>query len=448
MSVITILPTAPITLQMTEGNSRPIIIGGGDPIELQLVDSLVLTGAITYPAPQVLDDLTDVLLTSPASQNMLVYQSVSNKWENQANVPNHVGRHYIGGGDPSYIDASQIVTGTISSTYLGSHKTTHQDGGSDELALDASQITTGSVVAARLGAHKTTHEDGGTDELALDGSQITTGTISRFRLGSHATNHEDGGTDELALDASQITTGTFAAAMLGAHAYTHQDGGSDELALDASQITTGLVPAARLGGHATTHNYGGTDQITVDASQMTTGTINVARLSALPTHASTHNDGGADEIALDASQITTGTIALARLPDPTIDYVNTVNITDVALTTANQVYTVASISLPAGTWLINAQTVLTQGGSAGAAAMTMFIYNSTTPTYLASTSAHKASVASTSQGLNCSAVVVLTVTSTIEMKAVSSIAAYTARYLSTTGNYDGASSLYGVRIAP
>jgi hypothetical protein len=118
------------------------------------------------------------------------------------------------------------------------------------------------------------------------------------------------------------------------------------------------------------------------------------------------------------------------------------------MTTASQVYTVASISLPAGTWMINGQTVVMQGASAGAAAMTMFIYDATTPAFLASTSAHKASVSSTSQGLNCSAVVVLTVTSTIEMKAVSTIAAYTARYQSTTGNYDGASSLYAVRIAP
>lgn len=316
MSEITILPTAPITLQMTEGNSRPIIIGGGDPIVLQVVESLV-AGTVIYPALTALTDLTDVILTSPASQQMLVFQSITNKWENQANVPNHVGRHYMGGGDPSYIDASQIVTGVISSTYLGSHKTTHQDGGTDELALDGSQITTGSVVAARLGAH-----------------------------------------------------------------------------------------------------------------------------------ASTHNDGGADEIAIDASQITTGTIAAARLPDPTIDYVSTINTLDVAMTTANQVYTVASISLPAGTWMINGQTVLMQGASAGAAAMTMFLYNFTTPAYIASTSAHKASVSSTSQGLNCSVVVVLSVPTTIHMKAVSSIAAFTARYLSTTGNYDGASSLYAVRIAP
>lgn len=284
MSEITILPSAPITLQMTEGNSRPIIIGGGDPVVLQIVESLV-AGTVNYPAPTALDDLTDVIITTPSSQNILVYQSSSNKWENQANVPNHVGRHYLAGGDPSYIDASQIVTGTISSTYIGTHKTSHQDGGADELALDASQLTT-------------------------------------------------------------------------------------------------------------------------------------------------------------------GTIALARLPDPTIDYVSTVNTTDVAMTTASQVYTVASISLPAGTWMINGQTVLMQGASAGGAAMTMFIYDSTTPTYLSSTSAHKTSVTSTSQGLNCSAVVVLTVTSTIEMKAVSSIAAYTARYQSTTGNYDGASSLYAVRIAP
>lgn len=448
MSEITILPSPPITLQMTEGNSRPIIIDGGDPIVIQVADSLVLTGAITYPAPQVLNDLTDVTIASPTSQQMLVYQTLTNQWENQGNVPSHTGRHYLAGGDQVYIDASQIVTGTISSTYLGSHKTTHQDGGTDELALDGSQITTGSVVAARLGVHATTHQDGGTDELALDGSQITTGTVLAARLAAHKTSHQDGGSDELALDASQITTGNFAAVRLGAHAYTHQDGGTDELALDASQITTGLIPAARLGGHASTHTDGGTDEISIDASQMTTGTIAVGRLSALPTHASTHNDGGADELALDASQITTGTIALARLPAPTIDYVNTVNTTDVVMTTANQVYTVASISLPAGTWMINGQTVLTQGASAGGAAMTMFIYNTTTPAYLASTSAHKTSVTSTSQGLNCSAVVVLSVTSTIQMKAVSSIAAYTARYLSTTGNYDGATSLYAVRIAP
>jgi len=168
----------------------------------------------------------------------------------------------------------------------------------------------------------------------------------------------------------------------------------------------------------------------------------------VPSHASRHYTGGGDDSYIAASQILTGTIALARLPKPTLDYVSTVNTTDVAMTTASQVYTVASISLPAGTWMINGQTVLMQGASAGGAALTMFIYDATTPTFLTSTSAHKTSVASTSQGLRCSAVVVLTVTSTIEMKAVSTIAAYTARYLSTTGNYDGATSLYAVRIAP
>jgi hypothetical protein len=122
MSEITILPTAPITLQMTEGNSRPIIIGGGDPIVLQMVETLV-AGSVTYPAPTALDDLTDVMISSPSSQQMLVYQAVTNQWENQGTVPTHVGRHYMGGGDASYIDASQIVTGTISSTYIGTHKT-------------------------------------------------------------------------------------------------------------------------------------------------------------------------------------------------------------------------------------------------------------------------------------------------------------------------------------
>lgn len=130
-----------------------------------------------------------------------------------------------------------------------------------------------------------------------------------------------------------------------------------------------------------------------------------------------------------------------------VSYVQFIATVDVAMTTANQVYTVASISLPAGTWMINGQTVLMQGASAGSAAMTMFIYNATTPANLASTSAHKASVTSTSQGLNCSVVVVLTTTTSIDMKAVSSVAAYTARYLSTTGNYDGATNLYALRIA-
>jgi len=119
--------------------------------------------------------------------------------------------------------------------------------------------------------------------------------------------------------------------------------------------------------------------------------------------------------------------------------------TNTAMTNANQVYDLATLTLPAGTWLISGQTALSQGLSAGGAQMTMFLYNTTNPAYLSTTTAHKTSVSSTSTGLNCSFIAVLTVSSVITLKAKSSIAAYTAIY--TNGTEDNITGMHAVRIS-
>ena len=126
-------------------------------------------------------------------------------------------------------------------------------------------------------------------------------------------------------------------------------------------------------------------------------------------------------------------------------YVQSFAITNTVMTNANQVYDIGTLTLPAGTWLITGQTALLQGASAGGAQMTMYLYNSTTPAYLSTTTAHKTSVASTSTGLNCSIIAVLTVSTVVTLKAKSSIAAYSAIY--TNGTEDNITGILAVRIS-
>ena len=126
-------------------------------------------------------------------------------------------------------------------------------------------------------------------------------------------------------------------------------------------------------------------------------------------------------------------------------YVQSFAITNTVMTTANAIYDIGTVTLPAGTWLISGQTALLQGASAGTAQMTMYLYNSTTPAYLSTTTAHKTSVSTTSAGLNCSIIAVLTVSTVVTMKAKSSIAAYSAIY--TNGTEDNITGILAVRIS-
>ena len=126
-------------------------------------------------------------------------------------------------------------------------------------------------------------------------------------------------------------------------------------------------------------------------------------------------------------------------------YVQSFATTNTVMTTANAIYDIGTLTLPAGTWLITGQTALSQGASAGGAQLTMYIYNNTTPAYLSTTTAHKTSVTSTSTGLNCSIIAVFTVSTVVTMKAKSSIAAYTALY--TNGTEDNITGMHAVRIS-
>jgi hypothetical protein len=126
-------------------------------------------------------------------------------------------------------------------------------------------------------------------------------------------------------------------------------------------------------------------------------------------------------------------------------YVQSFATTNTVMTTANAIYDIGTVTLPAGTWLISGQTALLQGGSAGGAQMTMYLYNNTTPAYLTTTTAHKTSVASTSAGLNCSIIAVLTVSTVVTMKAKCSIAGYSAVY--TNGSEDNITGILAIRIS-
>ena len=126
-------------------------------------------------------------------------------------------------------------------------------------------------------------------------------------------------------------------------------------------------------------------------------------------------------------------------------YVQSFATTNTVMTNANQAYDIGTLTLPAGTWLITGQTALSQGLSPGAAQMTMYLYNNTTPAYLSTTTAHKTSVSSTSAGLNCSIISVLTVSTVVTMKAKSSVAAYSAIY--SNGTEDNITGIHAVRIS-
>ena len=126
-------------------------------------------------------------------------------------------------------------------------------------------------------------------------------------------------------------------------------------------------------------------------------------------------------------------------------YVQSFVKTNTTMTTANTVYDICTVTLPAGTWLISGQTALSQGLSAGTTQMTMYLYNNTTLEYLSTTTAHKTSVSTTSTGLNCSIIAVFTVSTVVKMKAKSSIAAYTAIY--TNGTEDNITGILAVRIS-
>jgi hypothetical protein len=119
---------------------------------------------------------------------------------------------------------------------------------------------------------------------------------------------------------------------------------------------------------------------------------------------------------------------------------------DVALTTANQVYDIASLSLDAGTWLVLGQCQFYSAAS-GVSQYSCRLLNASSGAILSSTSTTAPSQVTATANGNCGAIITLSATTTIKLQAVASQNTRTVRYQSFPGNYDNASGMQAVRIA-
>jgi hypothetical protein len=307
-----------------------------------------LSGAGTWATPAggegggstSLAGLTDdVGIVSPANGDILVFNSTSGDWENEAQSVLSI--------------AWSQITGEPSTFTPSTHASSHGNGGGDEISIDWSQITTGKPSTFAPSAHASSHADGGTDEISIAWGQITSGIPSSFTPTAHKTSHQNGGADELLIDwtqldnvpstftpsshshtANDITSGQFTNADIAdlayskltgvpstftpsAHASSHGNGGSDEITIDWSQITgepSTYAPSA----HATSHADGGSDEVNIttlggfsgNSTDVLKGDGTWAAESGgggtPDPHAASHANGGSDEISIDWSQITTG----------------------------------------------------------------------------------------------------------------------------------------------
>jgi hypothetical protein len=120
---------------------------------------------------------------------------------------------------------------------------------------------------------------------------------------------------------------------------------------------------------------------------------------------------------------------------------------DVALTTANQVYDITSVSLSAGTWIVVAQCQFYSSAS-GATSYTARILNVSSGAVLASSSTSAVSQAGSAANGNMGCIVTLAATTTLKLQATANVSARSVRYLSFPGNYDNATCIQAVRISP
>lgn len=120
---------------------------------------------------------------------------------------------------------------------------------------------------------------------------------------------------------------------------------------------------------------------------------------------------------------------------------------DVALTTANQVYDITSVSLSAGTWVVVAQCQFYSSAS-GVTSYSARILNATSGAILSSSSSMHPSQAGGVANANMGCILTLTATTTVKLQATASVNTRTVRYLSSPGNFDNATCIQAVRISP
>jgi hypothetical protein len=116
------------------------------------------------------------------------------------------------------------------------------------------------------------------------------------------------------------------------------------------------------------------------------------------------------------------------------------------LANANQVYDIASLSLSAGIWLVQANAVFSST-LAATTQYTLDIYNNSAATTLASCSTSHGTSANLSVNASCSAIVNLASTTTVKMRGVSNLATRVVKYQSNPLTLPNASGIVAVRIA-
>lgn len=119
---------------------------------------------------------------------------------------------------------------------------------------------------------------------------------------------------------------------------------------------------------------------------------------------------------------------------------------DVTLTTANQFYTVTTLSLSAGTWLVMGQCQF-YSATSGSSQYTMRVINSSSGATLAESSSMHPSQIGGCANSNVSAIVTLTATTTITMQATASVASRTVRYAAFPSGTSNATGLCAVRVS-
>lgn len=119
---------------------------------------------------------------------------------------------------------------------------------------------------------------------------------------------------------------------------------------------------------------------------------------------------------------------------------------DVTLTTANQFYTVTTLSLAAGTWLVLGQCQFYSSAS-GATQYTMRVVDSTSGATLGESSSMHPSQANGTANANISAIVTLAATTTMTMQATATQNTRTVRYLAFPGGTSNATGMCAVRVS-
>jgi hypothetical protein len=118
---------------------------------------------------------------------------------------------------------------------------------------------------------------------------------------------------------------------------------------------------------------------------------------------------------------------------------------DVTLTTLNQFYTVTTLSLTAGTWLVMGQCQF-YSATAGATSYTMRVITTAGATVAESSSMHPSQAGGVANA-NIAALLTLTSSTTLTMQALANSSSRTVRYLSFPSGTYNATGMCAVKVS-